>query len=192
MKEELKQFSQKCKSLLESGSYEDVVRIARDRLESNPDDLNALLFLAESSFLKGDIGEAKGLLNQICDRLLPLSRAFKLFGDTCYKDDPVMAKEFYRKYLALNPESEDLMQIQTLLDTDPSNDTDELNPGFKTVTMAGLMIKQGHADSAAEILTEILSNDPENKQALGMVDKIKRIRELERWRKNLFQEESNA
>lgn len=186
--EELIRFTQKCKSLLESGSYEDVVRIARDRLESNPDDLEALLFLAESSFLKGDVGEAKGLLNQICDRLLPLSRAFKILGDARYKDNPIMAKDFYRKYLALNPESEDLMQIQILLDTDPANGADELNPGFKTVTMAGLMIKQGHADSALEILTEILSNDPENKQALDMTAKIKVIRELDRWRKNLFQE----
>jgi thioredoxin-like negative regulator of GroEL len=190
--EDIKQFTQTCKSLLESGSYEDVIRIAHDRLEAHPDDLAALLFLAESSNLKGDTGEAKDLLDQICLRLLSLSRAFKLMGDARCNDNPVMAKDFYRKYIALNPESEDLMQIQMLLDADPAIDADDLNPGFRTLTMADLMIKQGHTDSAMEILTEILSNDPENKQALDLIAKIKVIRELDRWRKNLLQERSNT
>jgi thioredoxin-like negative regulator of GroEL len=190
--EDIKQFIQTCKSLLESGSYEDVIQVAHDRLESCPDDLEALLFLAESSLLKGDSGEARSMLDRICLRLLPLSRAFKLFGDACYKDNPVMAKDCYRKYIAMNPESEDLMQIQALLDADPAGGSDELNQGFRTLTMASLMVKQGHTDTAMEILAEILSNDPENNQALDMAEKIKVIRELDRWRKNLFLEKSNT
>lgn len=190
--QDLKQFAQTCKSLLESRSYEDVIRVANDRLESNPDDLEALLALAEASLLKGESGEAKDLLDRVCLRLLPLSRAFKLLGDACCKDDPAVAKDWYRKYIALNPESEDLVQIQALIDADQTGGGDELNPGFKTMTMAGLMIKQGHTDSAREILAEILSNDPENKQAIEMIGKIKVIQELDKWRKNLDRERSNT
>jgi len=189
--QELKQFTQLCRSLLESGSYEDVIRIAQDRLESNPDDPEALLCLAESSFLRGDVEETKNLLDTLCLRLLPLSRAFKILGDIRYKEDPDMAKDYYRKYIALNPESEDIKEIQALLDSDPAGGCDALNSGFRTFTMADLMFKQGHTDTAMEILTEILAQDPANKQALDMSGKIKAIRELEKWRKCLARSKSN-
>jgi tetratricopeptide (TPR) repeat protein len=184
--QELKQFTALCKSLLETESYEDVIRVALDRLESNPDDLEALLFLAESRFLKGDITDAKTELESICLRLLPLSRAFKLLGDACYKDNPATAKDYYKRYIALDPESEDLYKIQAQLEADPADGSDdELNPGFRTLTMADLMVKQGHNDTAGEILQEILSHDPGNKQALDRMGKIKVIQELEKWRKSL-------
>ncbi len=189
--EELKQFTALCKSLLEAGAFEDVIRMALDRLESNQDDLEALLFMAESRFLKGDIADAKNLLHPICLRLLYLSRVFKLLGDSCYSDNPDMAREYYRRYLALNPEAEDSIQIQARLESDPVSD-DEVNPGFQTLTMADLMTRQGHTDTAREILQEILTNDPGNKQALDRIGKIKVIQELDRWRKSLARGTSNT
>jgi len=191
--QELKQFTALCKSLLETESYEDVIRVALDRLESNPDDLEALLFLAESRLLKGDIPDAKTVLESICLRLLPLSRAFKLLGDACYKDNPAIAKDNYRRYIALDPESEDSFKIQARLEADPVNvSDDELNPGFRTLTMADLMVKQGHNDTAREILQEILSHDSGNKQALDRMGKSKVIQELEKWRKSLPRGKSNT
>jgi tetratricopeptide (TPR) repeat protein len=183
----LEQFTARCKSLLSAGSYEDVIRISLERLEAIPDDFEAVLFMAEAKLRISEIAEAKSLLNLLCHRMLFLSRVYKLLGDAYQTDDPELAKDYYRRYVAMNPQSDEALEIQAQLEsglTDGENG--ELNSGFRTVTMADLMIKQGHLDSAMEILNEILNHDPENKQALDRIAKIQLIRELEKWRKSLF------
>jgi Tfp pilus assembly protein PilF len=162
---------------------------ALDRLESNQDDLEAVLFMAEAKLLKGDIAEAKNMLEMMCHRLQQLSRAFKLLGDICSHDDSDMAQDYYRKYLSMAPDAYDSAEAESRMEPGSVNrGNHDVNAGFQTLTMADLMIKQGHIDSAMEILQEILATDPENRQALDKIAKIKLIRELDSWRKRLVRE----
>lgn len=187
---DLKGFTRECQSLLETGSYDDVIRASLARLESMPDDIEALLFMAEATLLKGDIADAKSRLDPLCVRLLTLSRAFKLLGDAYYGDNQALAKDYYSRYIALDPDSETAVQLQARMESDAvagATDSREgrVNPGFRTQTMADLMVKQGHYETAREILAEILRRDPGNNQAQDRVGKLKVIQELEKWRKGL-------
>ena len=189
---DLKEFTAKCKSLLEQGYYEEVIRASLDRLAAFPDDPEAILFMAEARLVKNEIADAKGLLAPLCDRLLVLSSAFKLLGDAYYKDNPEMGREYYRKYMALAPESEAAVRLHAQLDVDNLTDNeDQLQPGFRTLTMADLMIKQGHIETAREILEEIIGREPENSQALERFGKIQVIQSLEKWRKGLSRRKSD-
>jgi len=183
---DLKEFTDKCKSLLESGSYDDVVRESLERLESLPDDLEALLFMAEARLLKGDIADAKSLLDPVCLRVLQLSRAFKLLGDSYVNDNPGLARDYYGRYIAVDPDSEEAVKLQEQLESDAAHGSDDsLNTGFRTMTMADLMVKQGHIETAREILEEILGREPDNQQALDRIGRVRVIQELEKWRKGL-------
>jgi tetratricopeptide (TPR) repeat protein len=160
--------------------------MSRERLESLPDDLEALLFMAQAQLLKGDIADAQSLLDPVCLRLIFLSRAFKLLGDACSGVNPDLASDHYRRYIAINPESDDAVELQAKLESDAAPDGgDGLNTGFRTLTMADLMVKQGHIDTAREMLEEILSREPDNQQALVKLDKVRLIRELEKLRQGL-------
>lgn len=181
---DLKEFTAECERLLAAGSYEDVIRTSLDRLGSLPDDLEAMLFMAQARLLKGDIAEARGLLDTVCSRLLFLSRAFKLLGDAHSGDDPDQARDYYRRYIEINPESDDAAELQAQLESDAVPGSGD-STGFRTLTMADLMVKQGHIDTAREILDEILSREPDNEQALDKLDKVRLIQELEKLRRGL-------
>jgi len=184
----LQEFTNQCRSLLETGHYEDVIRLSLERLEKIPDDLESVLFMAEAKLLKGELADAKSLLDPLCPRLLLLSRAYKLLGDVFFTDNPELAKDYYRRYMALDPESEDSAKIQTKLESGSVDGNDnQINTGFRTLTMADLMIRQGHIDTAREILKEILCDNPDDKQALARLEKLQVIRELEKWKKGLLQ-----
>lgn len=182
----LKEFAAQCRSYLDSGHYEDVILLCTERLRNIPGDPESELFIAEARLSKGDITDAKIALESLCLRLQSLSKTYKLLGDLCYRDNPEIAKDYYRRYLALDPETEDSTIIQEKLESETTgSDGGGLNTGFKTITMVDLMIKQGHIDTAREILKEILSHDPDNTQAEARFEKIRVIQELEKWRKVL-------
>lgn len=182
---DLQEFNEKCKALLEAGSCDDVIRESLKRLEAHPDDPEAVLSLAEARLLKGDISEAKSLLDPVCRRVLQLSWAFKLLGDSCREDNPSLARDYYERYIAFDPDSDEAVKIKEQLDSESHGGEDKLNTGFRTLTMADLMVKQGHLETAGEILEEILGREPDNQQVLERIGKVKVIQELERWRKGL-------
>ncbi len=188
---DLQEFNEKCKALLEAGSCDDIIRESLERLDSHPDDLEALLFLAEAKLLKGNTSEAKSLLDPLCRRVIKLSRAFKLLGDSCREHNPSLARDYYEKYIAFDPDSDESFKIKEQLDSELHGGEDELNTGFRTLTMADLMIKQGHLENAGEILEEILDREPDNQQVLERISKVKVIKELEKWRKALAQARKN-
>jgi tetratricopeptide (TPR) repeat protein len=198
---ELDIFKQECSSRLKLGSYEDVAQLCRKRLLLHPDDAEAILFLAEARLRSGDSEEALGDLEKLNARLKFLSKAFALLGEAYTgKGQHELAKEFYGKFLANDPDSDLAVKVRFKMEaeTEDRQVDEDIRPAFKTATMVELMIKQGYVDTAREILKELLNDDPSNleiREKLAAINidvksgPIPRngqiIGELERWQDNL-------
>jgi len=198
---ELDIFKQECSAHLKLGSYEDVAQLCRKRLLLHPDDIEAMLFLAEARLRSGDNEEALDDLEKLNVRLKFLSKAFALLGEAYTgKGQHELAKEFYGKFLANDPDADLAVKVRFKMESEPEGrQVDEnIRPVFKTATMVELMVKQGYVDTAGEILKELLNEDPSNPEIREKLAAInidvksgpiprngKIIGELERWQNNL-------
>ena len=198
---ELEIFKQQCIARLESGSYEDVAQLCRERLLLHPDDIEAMLFLAEARLRSGENEEALDDLEKLNARLNFLSKAFALLGEAySSKGQHDLAQEFYGKFLANDSDADLAGDVRFNMETGPADQQadENIKPAFKTATMADLLIKQGHVEAAGEILKELLNDDPsdpEIRQKLAAINvdvkscpipgNTKIIEELERWQNNL-------
>lgn len=198
---ELEVFKQQCIARLESCSYEDVAQLCRERLLLHPDDIEAMLFLAEARLRSGESEGALDNLEKLNARLNFLSKAFALLGEAyASRGQHELAKAFYGKFLANGPDADLAAEEQFKMESEPGDwqAGENVKPAFKTATMAELLIKQGHVEAAGEILKELFHDDPSDpeireKLAAVKVDvksgpipgNTKIIAELEKWQNNL-------
>jgi tetratricopeptide (TPR) repeat protein len=188
-----------------------------ERLNRFPFDAELKMAYCNILMKTGREDEASELIGELENTLLNLSRIYAHLGDI-HREKGMHreAVKFYRKFLALNPGSDMADNIHEKVNTllaglkinheeveeDEGQDTEPIAPHFRTLTMADLYIRQGHLDTAADILKEILKNDPDNELAAerlremtrglnnGLVDDRSRraariISELEKWMKKL-------
>ena len=188
-----------------------------ERLNRFPFDADLKMAYCNILMKMGKNDEAYALIQELEDTFLKLSRIYAHLGDIhrgkgLHQD----AISFYRKFLSLNPNSNITDEIREKMNVllnsfnmeaeevteDNSYDIHQIAPHFRTLTMADLYIRQGHLDTAADILKEILTNEPDNKIAAERLQQITGslnkeggnnrgknvdmvITELEKWIKNI-------
>jgi len=99
---DLDTFKDECRALVESGAYEAAKDLALQRLEAHPDDIEALLYLAEAGLHREDEGVLNSL-ERLSERMVTLARVFLLLGDIYLKNGwHDMARVSYNKFLVLD------------------------------------------------------------------------------------------
>ena len=171
--------------LLRQNKLREAFNLARERLRSLPADADAHVVAGNSLLAMGRVDEARDVLQVVGEIILGLSLVYDRMGDIYRKkgfhQDAAIC---YEKFISLRPGAEDARKViekmilleqedQPLTEVGMIYDENIPAPELFTVTLAELYIKQGHLQVAAEILKEIICREPQNIQAVAMLDSLK-------------------
>ena len=162
------------------------VELALERLRVYPDDVEARIVLGVGWFRKGEPGPALDVLRDLVRDVTRWSPAFRILSELCREqgnDDE--ADRVSRIYMSLNPESaEAIRDLEDRLRREsraypeavekPDEDTGLPRAAdFKTLTLADLYARQGYRELAEALLKEILAADPQNREALERLGRLR-------------------
>ena len=173
----------KAESFLEQGLLKESEDYARNCLEKFPHDTEARIILCQTWTRMGKLDKVKKMLEEVDAAIFGMSVIYAKMGDLCQRSGLNQeAIAFYQKFLGLQPHSPLTQEVtEKLHSLAPASAMilpreEEVPqhslPIMRTVTMAELYIKQGHADLAAELLQEIVKKNPTNQRALAMLSEI--------------------
>jgi tetratricopeptide (TPR) repeat protein len=178
-------FMREANALLQSNNLNDALNLAAKRLRIYPADADALGVYCEALIGMGRLEEMRELLHEVAEIISGLNIIYERAGDACkengfHRD----AANCYEKFISLRPEAEkarDIIGKMALLEQEDSPSakidyTDNKNLSeqkIATVTMAQLYIEQGHLQDAEIILEDIIEKEPNNTQALAMLDELR-------------------
>jgi len=204
-------FLSTAQAYLDQSLYKEALDYAESWLKRYPMDTDANIVYCHALMKTGKLDRVEEVLEGVENTILQLSRIYAFMGDICLEGGLTReAIRFYRKFISINPETTDAEKLshklRTLAST-PDEPVDgmeaeqddhisQVAPDFYTVTLAELYIRQGYLQMAADVLNEILKNEPENHAAvekLGGVNMLLRdkkhkeevVQELTRWLKNI-------
>ena len=205
---------------IDQSLYKEALDMTESWLKNNPIDADAHIIRCHALLKLGNLERVHEILDNLENMVIQLSRIYKRVGDLCLSGGLMReAIKFYRKFISLNPGSplaRDLSEkINSLIsETDETstgsdevvhNTVEHVAADFYTTTLAELYITQGHADMAADVLSEILKKDPQNKLVANRLQDVRAllnggirkeqslpvshdegvIQELTRWLKNI-------
>jgi tetratricopeptide (TPR) repeat protein len=163
------------------------VDLALERLRIYPDDMEAKIILGIGWYRKGEMEPALEVLRGIAEDVIRWSPVFSILSELGRErglDD--VADQALRIYMSLNPESpeaiaslEDRLRRESRSYPEPANEKSDEDIGlpraadFKTLTLADLYARQGYRELAEALLKEILASDPENREALERLQKLR-------------------
>jgi tetratricopeptide (TPR) repeat protein len=163
------------------------VDLALERLRMYPDDMDAKIILGIGWYRKGEMEPALEVLRGIAEDVIRWSPVFNILSELSRDsghDD--VADQALRIYMSLNPESpeaianlEDRLRRQSRSYPEQGNEKPDEEVGlpraadFKTLTLADLYARQGYRELAEALLKEILASDPENRDALERLQKLR-------------------
>jgi tetratricopeptide (TPR) repeat protein len=203
-------------SLMTQGLFAEAVSLARERLDLIPGDVDARIICGRALAAMGKAGRSLEIFEEIKKDILSWVSVFEDMGDIltgkgeterariCYQSvipfglDAIAAERLRKKIEALN--GAERRQEDKLID-DVSRD-------FKTMTMVDLYVRQGHLDTAKNVLKEIMQSDPGNSRARkrlqevegllagtipssGESDSKNILQELERWQRHFERQKSH-
>lgn len=178
---EPKRFLAEMEEYLGRNELQAVLRLARERLEKSPGDLEARISLCRVWLLQGNFDEAREMLSDTERIIESLSQVYAAIGEVCLKRGMQEAALAYReKSQALQPGAPPDRSIAGWFGESeaPPRETDEegaeegdaaVPPDFQTVTLAELYIRQGHFQMAAEVLEKVVGADPQNAKAAALL-----------------------
>ncbi len=170
-------FLKEAETLLEKGDDRAALALAASRLEGLPADPDARMVICRVRILQGRPDEAGEMLHGMEDLLAGLSRIYRELGELFLaKGIPESAKTYYRKFIRLNPDAPEALEIAERLDgisepgetdggTGAEEETIRVPEDFQTVTLAELYIRQGHLRMAKKVLEAVLRKDPHEERA---------------------------
>lgn len=172
-------FLDQARARLDQGQSRLALEMAEARLRRLPGDIDARTILCQALIQMGRIDEARAILREVEDILLGLARLYAVMGDFSLKRDArEEALTYYRKFLALNVSDGPLVRevsekVRILQpdraeadgpDEEPPLEVEDIDPGFQTLTLAELYIRQGHLEMGADVLKKILEREPGNEK----------------------------
>jgi tetratricopeptide (TPR) repeat protein len=223
-KEDINNFLSEAEDRFQRNNLLEALNLAKERLQSFPLDVNAHIAICKALIYMERPEDAREALQDVGEIIARLTLVYERVGDI-YREKGFNhdAAACYEKVLSLHPEAENAREVigkMALLDQneDPVSvtETDIVNnekirePEFFTTTLAELYIKQGHLHDAEIILEEVIKKEPQNMQALSMIDELKEtllhqssandklsrhdnlIRILSSWLKNIERFKNNA
>lgn len=213
-----KSFLAETDACFERGDDETALDLAQSRLEKIPEDLSARIVICRAWLIRGRIDEAREILAEIEEMLSGVSRLFSYMGDLYSKKGlEKEAEMFYRKFAALEtkpflslemdkkPDTleesapEESAGVEEYGNNDEGEEKAEMPPGFETVTLAELYMKQGHYQTAHDLLVKIIKRETDNDRAAELLKDIRDrlaqeqtgavnedvVNELSKWLKNI-------
>jgi tetratricopeptide (TPR) repeat protein len=171
--------------LLQQNKLREAFNLARERLRSLPADADAHVVAGNALLGMGRVDEARDVLREVGEIISGLALVYERMGDIYRKKGFHQdAAVCYEKFISLHPGAEDARRViekmmlleqedQPVPEVGMIYDENIPDPELFTVTLAELYIKQGHLQVAAEILKEIICREPQNIQAVAMLDSLK-------------------
>ena len=171
--------------LLRQNKLREAFNLARERLRSLPADADAHVVAGNALLGMGRVDEARDVLREVGEIISGLALVYERMGDIYRKKGFHQdAAVCYEKFISLHPSAEDARKViekmmlleqedQPVPEVGMIYDENIPDPELFTVTLAELYIKQGHLQVAAEILKEIICREPQNIQAVAMLDSLK-------------------
>ncbi|HOK05736.1 MAG TPA: tetratricopeptide repeat protein [Syntrophales bacterium] len=204
-------FLSTAEGLLAAGKYSLALRLAQERLDACPDDLDALAVIGRAWLGMGDLANAREAVTQLERAQVSLARLYRDLGDLYLKRGfQAEALSCFHKSMTLLPDpslaaswSEQLDarigRLERGRDVGGNEEDEEVGgpaPDFQTLTMAELYIAQGHLETARRVLEAVLAREPGNVQAAARLREVRRllggeeerealIAELSRWLGNI-------
>ncbi len=178
-------FLSEAEILLQQNKLQKAFNLAKERLRSLPADADAHVVAGSALLGMGRLDEARDVLREVGEFISGLALVYERMGDIYRKKGFHQdAAVCYEKFISLHPNAEDARKViekMTLLEQEDQPvpevgmiyDENIPDPELFTVTLAELYIKQGHLQVAAEILKEIICREPQNIQAVAMLDSLK-------------------
>ncbi|HNY51255.1 MAG TPA: tetratricopeptide repeat protein [Smithella sp.] len=171
---------------LRRDNLQEALNLATERLRGVPTDAAALGIYCDALIGMGRIEDARKVLQEVPKIIDGLNLVFERAGDACReKGLHREAATCYEKFLSLRPDTERAREIigkMAFLEQEdivtaenevPGNENNSAEKEFFTVTMAQLYIQQGHFEDAEAVLEKIIKKEPNNVEAINMLDKMK-------------------
>ncbi len=181
-----KEFAARAEAYLEQDPSR-AVDLALERLRIYPDDMEAKMILGIGWYRKGEMEPALEVLRGIAEDVIRWSPVFSILAELSRErglDD--VADQAARIYMSLNPESQEAIanledrlrrESRSYPETGGEKPDEEVGlpraADFKTLTLADLYARQGYRELAEALLKEILASDPENRDALERLQKLR-------------------
>ena len=180
-------FRSRAENLLKQNLLQEALILAQEQCLINPLDVEAYVIAGKILIRKGELAKARDLLTQVDQIISGLSIVYTRMADV-YREKGLKsdAALCYRKFINLNPISEQAAEIAEKLSFLEKQEYEESNiddssianipkPNFFTITLAELYIKQGHLQMAKEVLGEIIKREPGNINAAARLASLKAV-----------------
>ncbi len=207
-------FLSMARAYLDQSLYKEALDLSESWLKQYPMDADTNIIYCHALVKMGKLDRLEEVLGSVEDAILQLSLVYSLIGDLCLEGGLTReAIRCYEKFITINPGSSDAVKVSSKLRTltstpdDPLDETEgehrdqisDVAPDFHTLTLAELYIRQGHLQMAADVLNEILKNEPNDAAAARRFNEVKSlmkgkegkeckekvVQELSQWLKNI-------
>ena len=183
--EDHRDFLSQAENLLEQNLLSEALILAQERRRCNPLDVEAHIIIGNILIRMGELDKARDMLTEVEQIISGLSfvyaRMADIYREKGLKNDAALC---YRRFMGLNPISEQAVEVAKILSLLEQQESDASGidesgienipkPEFFTITLAELYIKQGHLQMAKEVLGEIIKREPGNINAAAKLDSVK-------------------
>jgi tetratricopeptide (TPR) repeat protein len=178
-------FLSEAKKMLEQNLFTEALALVQEQRRSDPLDVEAHVMAGNILVVMGELDKARNMLAEVEQTISRLSFIFTRMADI-YREKGLKndAAQCYRKFMILNPVSEQAAEVAKKIALLYRQDADSLGrddycienipkPEFFTLTLADLYIKQGHLLMAGEVLKEMIKREPGNINAAAKLDLVK-------------------
>ena len=191
--------------LLRQNNLLEALNLAKERLRSFPVDADAYIVICNALIGMGRLDEVREALRDVEEIISGLTCVYERVGDT-YREKGFHqdAAVCYEKVISLHPgadKAKEVIEKMFLLEQEDNPVAEDENniihnenipeQEFFTITLAQLYIKQGHLQDAEIILQEVIKREPQNAQAMSLLDELKASLVLQSAANKKFSEHDN-
>jgi tetratricopeptide (TPR) repeat protein len=179
------EFLNESEELFRQNNLLKALNLATERLRYAPVDADAHIVMCDALIGMGRLDDAREVVRNLGEIISGLIRIYERVGDT-YREKGFHqdAAICYEKVISLHPGDQKAREIigkmflleqedNPVLNVDVVHHENIPEPEFFTITLAQLYIKQGHLQDAEIILEELIKKEPQNAQALAILDELK-------------------
>jgi len=169
-----------------NGQLDEAIAILEEGIGKYPDYAIAHVILGKCYFDKGATERAKVEFEKVLELDPENMVALKMLGDILSAEGKKKeALEYYRKLISIDPTNKEVSKLINEMEgefeakelslEDTEKIRDQRPKELATMTLAGIYAAQGYYNKALKIYREILSKEPDNKEAQNMVDKLETL-----------------
>lgn len=185
-----------------NGDLDRAIEVCEKGLKTYPEYASAHVILGKCFYDKGATERARAEFSRVLELDPENMVALKFMGDILLAEDKhEEAAEYFQKLLAIDPTNDEVSKSVKEMEKefrvkeiDLADETTarkvERPRELATMTLAGIYAAQGYYNKALKIYHDIIRDQPDNKEALEMVDKLQTIMdESEKERDSAFVDE---